>query len=267
MGPDRDRPLDEVFGAGELNAYRSYHIVAAPEQAASSTQEVDLVGWDFVENPAASEHLYYFSVDESMDYLDELSVALTWNRVITDGISGSGFGNLQSTVANLSLELFEASEFTLGSSLQLSDSPVDNVEHLYLQHLDPGQYAIRVSGAAGTDFALAWSGTDYGMMGDLNLDGIVDMDDVDAFVAGWGSQQVMGNLDSWRAGDMNQDGITNLTDFILLRSGFNSVMGTEVTVSMLVGGVGSSAIPEPRSLLLAGLMLLPLLALRRRFGG
>ncbi len=69
------RPLDEVYGAGELNAYRSYHIVAAPEQAASSTQEVDLIGWDFVHNPSGSNHLYYFSVDESMGFLDELSIA------------------------------------------------------------------------------------------------------------------------------------------------------------------------------------------------
>ncbi len=255
------RPLDEVFGAGELNAYRSYQIVAAPQQEASLTQEVDLIGWDFVANPAANEHTYFFSVDESLDYLDELSVTLTWNRVITDG-SSSGFRNLISTVADLSLELFEASDYTLASSLQLSNSPVDNVEHLYLTHLDPGQYAIRVSGAAGTDFALAWSGTDFGMMGDLNLDGIVDMADVDAFVDGWGAVASTGSLATWRSGDLNQDGSTTLSDFILLRDGLMKATGTEVELASLLATTGS-AIPEPSSLFAAAIAAMGLFALHR----
>jgi hypothetical protein len=257
------RPLNAVYGAGELNAYRSHQIVAANEQSASANNEVDIVGWDFVANPAASQHTYFFSVDEQMGYLDELSVALTWNRVVTDGISGSGFGSLQSTVADLSLQLFEASNFTLGSSLQLSDSSVDNVEHIYRRRLEPGQYALRVSGAAGTDFALAWLGTDFGLMGDLNLDGIVDNDDVDAFVGGWGAAKAFGTLDTWRRGDMNQDGLTDFADFVLLRGGLNLATGAEVSLASLLSG-GESTIPEPRSLITAGIAMLMLLAIRLR---
>ncbi len=165
-------------------------------------------------------------------------------------------------MADLSLELFEASNFTLGSSLQQSDSPVDNVEHLYLQHLDPGQYAIRVSGAAGTDFALAWSGTDYGMIGDLNLDGVVDGDDSAAFIAGWGSGQATGNLDTWCAGDINQDGMTDLADFLLMRVALNSLADGDASLVTLFAG-SSVAVPEPANLISSVLAVVGLIALRR----
>ncbi len=244
------RPLDETFGAGQLNAYRSYHIVAADQQQASDTNEVALIGWDFVESPSTNEYLYFFSVDEDQGKVDELSVTLTWNRVVTDGFSDSRFGNLQSSLANLSLELFEASDFVEGDSLQSSNSSVDNVEHLYLEHLDPGQYAIKVSGAAGTDFALAWSGTDYGVAGDVNLDGLVDDADIDAFVAGWGSHDGQGTLESWRAGDMNQDGQTDLQDFLLLREGFNSNPQVNLDLAQLLS-TNVAPVPEPSGVVLA----------------
>lgn len=255
------RPLDEVYGAGQVNAYRSYHIVASPEQSASSTREVDLVGWDFVASPAEDEHLYFFSVAESMGNLDELSVALTWNRLVTDGLNGDSFGALGSTVADLRLDLFKASNYQLGANLQASDSEKDNVEHLYLNHLDPGQYALRVSGASGTDFALAWSGTEFGMMGDLNLDGIVDNDDVDAFVGGWGGTQAAAGLDTWRTGDMNQDGATNLADFLLVRGRLSPDFGAQVGLATQLAA-GSAVVPEPGSLLIATLGALALVTRR-----
>jgi hypothetical protein len=41
--------------------------------------------------------------------------------------------------------------------LAVSDSSVDNVEHIYLQNLAPGRYAIGVNGSLGTQYALSFN--------------------------------------------------------------------------------------------------------------
>ncbi len=148
------RPLDEVYGAGELNVYRSYQALAAGEQEAGILSTVDLTGWDF-DATGGGDSLYFFDVTEGFS-LDEFSVALTWNRVVTDG-AGAGWGNPTSTLANLDLELWSADGFTLDTQLDFSNSTVDNVEHIYRQNMEAGRYALRLtSDTAGTDYAMAW---------------------------------------------------------------------------------------------------------------
>ncbi|MBN1854176.1 MAG: hypothetical protein JW829_15720 [Pirellulales bacterium] len=238
------RPLDDIYGAGELNIHRSFNILEAGEQEASATEMVTHLGWDF--NIGQSNDLcYFFEVSEN-DIIHEMSVTLTWNRTITDGISGTNWGNPISSLADLSLELWQATDFSLDTQLDLSNSPVDNVEHIYIEHLTAGQYAMRVLGAEGTDFALAWSGTDYSIMGDINLDGFVngdgtgplESDDLSAFIAGWGQTHALPNMEAWKLGDLNLDGITDLWDFSLLRSAHS---GAGAIASRLSIG----AIPEP----------------------
>ncbi|MDZ7617637.1 MAG: PEP-CTERM sorting domain-containing protein [Patescibacteria group bacterium] len=151
------RPLDEVYGAGELNVYRSYQTLVAGEQDASLTSLVGLTGWDYG-TTTGNDLLWFFEVGSGL-VLDELSAVLTWNRVITDGITGAGWGDPQSYLANLDLELWSASGFTLDTQLDYSASEVDNVEHIYMQNLAAGRYAFLLPGVgAGTDFALAWYG-------------------------------------------------------------------------------------------------------------
>ncbi|MGI9457441.1 MAG: hypothetical protein ACR2NU_12830 [Aeoliella sp.] len=257
------RPLDDTFGAGELNVYRSYHILDAGEQESSAASEVGQIGWDFETSSGSNDQLYFFSVDNG-DKIHELSVALTWNRIVTDGLSGGNWGNPQSSLANLSLELWNASNFNLSSQIDLSDSPVDNVEHIYQQQLAPGQYAIRVLGGSGTDYALAWSGTDYGLAGDVNLDGqvtgdgsgLAEDDDVTAFVEGWGWEQAQSDLLSWKQGDLNQDGLTNLSDFVILRDSIGAASGASLNLSALLSS--SNAVPEPSSVVIAGMGLVSL---------
>ncbi len=249
------RPLDDVYGAGELNVYRSYHILDAGEQESSRTANVGQIGWDFEIAPTSNDDLYFFNVAEN-DTLHELSVVLTWNRIVTDGLGGAAWGNPQSTLADLSLELWSANSFSLDARLDFSNSRVDNVEHIYQQQLEPGQYAIRVLGAAGTDFALAWSGTDYSTMGDLNLDGFVtgdgtgpiETDDLSAFIAGWGRTHSAANVEAWRQGDLNLDGTTDLYDFALLRSVYPAAAGIASALT----------VPEPSSVGIAVLIAVAL---------
>ena len=49
------RPLDDHYGAGELNIYRSYQILASGQQAASDTADVALNGWGLSYDPVQQQ--------------------------------------------------------------------------------------------------------------------------------------------------------------------------------------------------------------------
>jgi hypothetical protein len=147
------QPLDTTYGAGELNIYNSYFIMAGGEQEASSSALVNKTGWDFSQSLASgNEKLYFFDVP-TMPTLGELSAVLTWNREITPSWPSS-----TSNLANLDLDLWSASGFTRVSELDWSASTVDNVELLRVTGLVPGRYVLGVSSdTAGIDYGLSWS--------------------------------------------------------------------------------------------------------------
>jgi hypothetical protein len=101
-----------------------------------------------------------------------------------------------------------------------------------------------------------------GLLGDVNLDGLVQgdgtgdpsIDDFAAFRAGW-SQSLAGfsNRDRWLLGDLDQDGTHSLLDFAILRRGLGP--GAPATLW--------AEVPEPSAALLVGTALLPLAAPRR----
>lgn len=145
-------PYDDVFGAGELNIANSWHILQAGEQAFSTSAEVTSLGWDFdtTTNNAAGRR-YFFTIPAG-SVAETFSAALTWHRGITNII-----GNYTSSLTNLTLKLYAASGFTAGALISSSTSSVDNVEHLHLYNLPPGQYLLEVTATASNrDYALAW---------------------------------------------------------------------------------------------------------------
>ncbi|MEM6798406.1 MAG: dockerin type I domain-containing protein [Planctomycetota bacterium] len=79
--------------------------------------------------------------------------------------------------------------------------------------------------------------------GDINIDGVVDTGDIDAFVNGWLSSQAEGDYNSWLNGDLNQDGSTTLADFLILRG----VLGPQEQ-ALLASAFAASTTPEPGSL-------------------
>jgi hypothetical protein len=148
------RPLDEHYGAGQLNVYRSYHVLTVGPQAASASVSVRPRGWDF--RAASSGSRFYFFDVAAGNTASGFSAALTWNRVIADG-PGFGWGNPTSTLANLTLKLHTATGFTVGTLVDSSASTVDNVEHIYAPALAPGRYALEVtSDTTGVDYGFAW---------------------------------------------------------------------------------------------------------------
>jgi len=138
------RPLDEVYGAGEAHILNSYHILHAGEQNPGS---VAATGWSYnnISHPSSLARSYEFSVPADT-WAEDFSVVLNWHY--------SGLGTLR----NLKLELFSLSGGT--TLLDQSNSPKDNVEHIYRRHLAPGDYRLTVSRSDGNNnaifFGLAW---------------------------------------------------------------------------------------------------------------
>jgi len=143
-------PLDAVYGAGQLNVYNSWHILAAGQQAASASAAVRPLGWDW-NTTAIGSRLYFFDIAAG-DSSPALSVILTWNRTIA-----GPFPSATSSLATLTLNLYSASGFTVGALVDSSASTVDNVQHMYEPTLAPGRYAIEVVGnQPGVTYGLAW---------------------------------------------------------------------------------------------------------------
>jgi hypothetical protein len=91
----------------------------------------------------------------------------------------------------------------------------------------------------------------YTYLGDTNLDGQVDGNDLANLLAG-----MNGGLGGWVNGDMNYDGVVNGADLALLISGLRGQAAP-------LGGIGGSgAVSEPSGIAVA-LTAIPLLARRR----
>lgn len=156
------RPLDERFGAGELNIYNSYQIQQAGQQEGANVQGGSFVssnGWDYVDsfNPI-NDRFYTFQVDQGQT-LESLSIILNWNLNVTDtGLGESVFAPVTS-LTNFNLELLDVS----GSPIDASESTVDNVEHIFVDSLSPGVYHLRVSGDSNDSYGLAWRSSRLGV--------------------------------------------------------------------------------------------------------
>ena len=189
--PDWDRtttrPLDDVFGAGELNIYNSYMSLQGGEFNGSTTTPtapVGLNGWDYEEQiVAGNDMIYEFEVSAGTK-LDQLSIALCWNMDIID--NASFFPNAfvpSENLGDLNLEFYDSSDSFLGNLLDESKSTVDNVEHIYLQDLPAGTYHLKISSDTNKDFGVAWRSTNSQLLlGDVDRNGTVNFLDVTPFI-------------------------------------------------------------------------------------
>lgn len=192
--PAPGKPLDEHLGAGIVNFNNSLLILQAgppsgsasapgiapgsiPGETASEPGNHDVtgesdsdpvrlpnrMGWDFRAIGPEQSHAYTFGLQAPMG---EASIILTWHRRITgrptDNTSPSrsiwyGLPRL----ADLDLHLYHTDENGEERELAVSQSKLDNVEHIYLTHLDPGRYRLEVTRPESVheepwDYALAW---------------------------------------------------------------------------------------------------------------
>ena len=154
-GNSSSSPLDDVYGAGELNIHHAYHALIAGKATAGSTR-YGIRGWASDSVSSSSSKTYYFRIASGAPSTP-FSAALTWHRVVTENLL-FGWGNLSSSLANLRLKLYQTDGTNLTTLLATSDSSVDNVELIHQPSLVPGDYALRVesSSSSSTAYALAW---------------------------------------------------------------------------------------------------------------
>jgi hypothetical protein len=211
-GPTRgvtNRPIDNVQGAGRLNIDRSHLIHTGGEQDGTalppSAQNVGSRGWDLANIGIDESRYWRFELCETAA---EISVLATWHRIVHQ-INGNPAadlatpysladfdltlwrvddqGNLQSLVGDPGLPYF-------GGGNVVSESAVDNVEHLYVTDLVAGEYVIAIDRIDAIQFPLnsfdvviAWLLPDgVPVPEDVNCDGVVNFGDILAVIGAWG---------------------------------------------------------------------------------
>ncbi|EIP98667.1 hypothetical protein OpiT1DRAFT_03130 [Opitutaceae bacterium TAV1] len=146
-------PLDPVQGAGQLNIFNSYHILAAGQQSGATLPEgaaVASTGWDYAGISSGETISYRFNLDAQKN----MTVALTWNAIW----SGSNYDDLTLSLANLDLWLYEVGVDGSLSLVQQSLSTEENLEFIRVNGLAAGEYLIQVSllSEGDIEYALAW---------------------------------------------------------------------------------------------------------------
>ena len=145
------RPIDDVYGAGELDIYESYFIQQAGEQATNSV--INQRGWNLASLNNNGSHSYQINVPTGFQ-LRNLSALLTWNRKVIK--SGRIVVSYTPSLPDLSLTLSDDSD---DSIIQTSDSLVDNIEHIWRNSsngLSTGNYSLTIETDDATEYALAW---------------------------------------------------------------------------------------------------------------
>lgn len=146
-------PLDAKWGAGQLNVYNSYHILDAGRFTPSDTSDIGSMGWDINDVSFSDGQYYYFDSSQLFD----LTVSLNWDREVEAG-PGNNWNNPTSFLANLTLALYEAEDFSIGSLVSQSISSIENFQYLYLEGLTAGRYALEIASldADLTTYGLSW---------------------------------------------------------------------------------------------------------------
>jgi hypothetical protein len=227
LGSDDDHvvPLDYIQGAGMLNAVGAYQQLVAGR---NKPGKVLPTGWDLnrLDKLAASANVYEFTVGESTDKF--ITATLVWNNHYSREYP---FEPDSAKDSNLRLELWAIDPENSANDrlLDYSDSPVDNVEHIYCRTLGGYtnyQIIVLYSGLdsrAQVDttqrYGLAWKvsqkpDSDNIFWHDLNADGIVDELDFVVLVDNWIAS--VKSPESYVLGDINTDGAIDADDLQIL---------------------------------------------------
>ena len=219
-----DQPIDETVGVGTVNIDRSHKILTAGQFSSSASlanlETAPTAGWDTTTLSYGQQKHIKFQVN---DIADEVVITLVWHQKANSGFSGY-------TIFDLNLELRkynngkpltlvgDAGVGVFGSGNVVSASTVDNIEHLYIQNLVPGEYVLTLSrddaSSGSAVFGLSWLFPDNegGVPGDLNGDGVVEVNDLLVIIAAWGP--CSGDCPA----DLSGDGIVDVSDILLLLS-------------------------------------------------
>ena len=226
-GPTRgitDQPLDDLFGADLVNVNNSHLILSAGEQDGATTPpdaaNASHAGWDYA-SVGLNQSLYWrFDV---LEEAPEVSILTTWHRSTNSTFTAS-------FVANFDLTLWRVDErgalVTLvgdaglgffGGGNVVSQSTIDNVEHLFVKALAPGEYVLELERLDNLtthplwDVAVAWQlPAPPCLLADINGDAAVDVLDLIEVLLCFG----LSAAPPCDAPDVNGDGTVDVLDLI-----------------------------------------------------
>jgi hypothetical protein len=206
-------PLDYLQGAGMVNAVAAYDNLTAGRAVPG---KVASLGWDNNLLVRNAPKIYSFSIPEPNNKV--ITVSLAWNKHYQDAFP---FAAEPSKDGNLRLELWAVNPKNPSKStlVDYSDSPIDNVEHIYFSAVAGlTEYYIVVTNSAGANeqrYGLAWSvgerpSRDSIGWYDLNADGIVDEADVTILLKNL--QDSTASQDVYLIGDIDGNGKIDVED-------------------------------------------------------
>ena len=165
----QDVPLDDEMGAGQLDVSRALTQYDAGEQGPGA---VENIGWDKQAATTQGEFFDYL-LEDTLEAGDFISATLAWDRqtlFLDNGVAGvyePGTDSLLGVALdNLDLYLMLNDDTATEQILWSSVSTVDNLEHLFWEIPETGDYKLRVvftedvtflPGFESTpDYSLAW---------------------------------------------------------------------------------------------------------------
>jgi hypothetical protein len=226
LGDERCRGngLDVRYGAGQLNIYQSYHVIAAGEQNSyedGGSGVIGPAGFDFDPyfggaNGYNDTATYIFTADADHNLL---SASLVWHIAIDGGVWNAFDG--AAVLHDMDLELFDV---TANQMVAQSAGRSDNSEHLWVA-LEPGHtYEIQIypfdEDAFDWRYALAWTtraDADQDLISDDlgNCRLTPNQSQVDSDLDGFGNR-----CDCDVDGAAGDDGVVDASDFAVFRGAY-----------------------------------------------
>jgi hypothetical protein len=167
------------MGTGQLNASQAVREMVAGEQhaAPNGVRSVGLLGWDFSNTNGASQangtNVEKYVFNQTLGASSWVEVTLDWQRVITK-TNAAGMANNTTAYANgdlfsdrgfsnLFLYLLPQGANNLNQAVWASSSVVDNVQHLFFQLAQTGDYEFWVFDSGLNSINGAYRPEDYGI--------------------------------------------------------------------------------------------------------
>ena len=225
LDDDHQVPLDYAQGAGLVDAIGAYSQLVSGRFGPGV---VPPTGWDVAQIDRANGQVLVYQFDLEAASGQVITATLAWNCHYEHAYP---FNRLVERTSDLRLELWaiDPARPQRDVLIDLSDSPVDNVEHIHAKAdgrysryqlvvtwSDRGQSVARQepfaiawrTAVARTDSRIAWE--------DLNGDGVVDQKDYTRLIQNWVTS--LRSPGRYTIGDLNADGRIDQQDLEILGS-------------------------------------------------